>query len=127
MPLLDCIGVVSADLARSVAFYRLLGFAFPEHGPGDKHLEAITPPGGVRLMLDRADLARELIGADPRPANSSAFGVLCDGPAEVDAVAAAVASAGFEVAAAPWDAFWGQRYATVVDPDGTRVDVFAPL
>ncbi|MFL6036949.1 MAG: glyoxalase, partial [Gaiellaceae bacterium] len=27
----------------------------------------------------------------------------------------------------PFDAFWGQRYATVVDPDGNAVDLFAPL
>lgn len=28
---------------------------------------------------------------------------------------------------APWDAFWGQRYAVVVDPDGNLVDLFADL
>ena len=27
----------------------------------------------------------------------------------------------------PWDAFWGQRYATVLDPDGNSVDLFAAL
>ena len=27
----------------------------------------------------------------------------------------------------PWDAFWGQRYAQVKDPDGNVVDLFAPL
>ena len=27
----------------------------------------------------------------------------------------------------PWDAFWGQRYAEVLDPDGNVVDLFAPL
>lgn len=27
----------------------------------------------------------------------------------------------------PWDAFWGQRYAVVHDPDGTPVDLFAGL
>jgi uncharacterized glyoxalase superfamily protein PhnB len=27
----------------------------------------------------------------------------------------------------PWDAFWGQRYATLRDPDGYGVDLFAPL
>ncbi len=24
-----------------------------------------------------------------------------------------------------WDAFWGQRYTTVIDPDGNLVDLFA--
>lgn len=27
----------------------------------------------------------------------------------------------------PWDAFWGQRYAQVTDPDGNVIDLFAPL
>ncbi len=27
----------------------------------------------------------------------------------------------------PWDAFWGQRYASVLDPDGNAVDLFAAL
>jgi hypothetical protein len=27
----------------------------------------------------------------------------------------------------PYDAPWGQRYATVLDPDGNIVDLFAPL
>jgi len=27
----------------------------------------------------------------------------------------------------PWDAFWGQRYATDYDPDGNGVGLFAPL
>lgn len=25
----------------------------------------------------------------------------------------------------PWDAFWGQRYATVKDPDAYQIDIFA--
>jgi hypothetical protein len=27
----------------------------------------------------------------------------------------------------PWDAFLGQRYAVVADPDANHVDLFAPL
>ena len=28
---------------------------------------------------------------------------------------------------APWDAFWGQRYACVLDPDGNQIDLFAQI
>jgi uncharacterized glyoxalase superfamily protein PhnB len=38
-----------------------------------------------------------------------------------------VVAAGHHGKTAPWDAFWGQRYATVLDPDGNQVDLFAPL
>ena len=124
---LDCVAVTSVNLDRTVAFYRLLGFTFPEYAADEMHIEAITPPGAVRLMIDHADLATQLIGEPPRPGNTSAFGILCDGPAGVDRVAAAIGAAGFAVETAPWDAFWGQRYATVSDPDGYRVDLFAPL
>ena len=36
-------------------------------------------------------------------------------------------AAGYHGHLEPWDAFWGQRYATVLDPDGNSVDLFAPL
>ena len=51
----------------------------------------------------------------------------CDRPAEVDAVYADLTGAGYDGHLQPWDAFWGQRYAVVHDPDGNGVDLFAPL
>ena len=40
---------------------------------------------------------------------------------------AALTAAGYTGRQPPFDAFWGQRYATVLDPDGTPVDLFSPL
>jgi uncharacterized glyoxalase superfamily protein PhnB len=51
----------------------------------------------------------------------------CDSPAEVDAAYARITAAGYTGRKAPWDAFWGQRYAVVEDPDGNGVDLFAPM
>ena len=34
-------------------------------------------------------------------------------------------AAGVESHKEPWDAFWGQRYAVVKDPDGNHIDLFA--
>ena len=118
-------GVPASDLRRAAAFYELLGFSFPPFDDGEQHVESTGP--GARLMLDAAELLTGLLGEPPRPANHSAFAVGCATPAEVDAVAARVGGAGHAVTAPPWDAPWGQRYATVADPDGTRVDLFAPL
>jgi uncharacterized glyoxalase superfamily protein PhnB len=53
--------------------------------------------------------------------------MLAGSPAEVDEVVARVAEAGHTVVHQPFDAPWGQRYATVADPDGYRVDLFCPL
>ena len=45
----------------------------------------------------------------------------------VDATYARLTGAGYEGRTEPWDAPWGQRYATVLDPDGNSVDLFAAL
>jgi uncharacterized glyoxalase superfamily protein PhnB len=49
-----------------------------------------------------------------------------DTPADVDRAYDELVSLGHEGHKAPWDAFWGQRYAVVFDPDGNSVDLFAP-
>ena len=126
-PVIDAVGVTSRDMARTLAFYRRLGFDFPEPGPEDQHIEAITAPGAVRLMIDAEALATSLIGAPPRPSNHAVFALLCESPAELDRIAATLAEAGDEIVTPPFDAFWGQRYATVADPDGYRIDLFAAL
>jgi uncharacterized glyoxalase superfamily protein PhnB len=46
-------------------------------------------------------------------------------PAEVDGVYARVVEAGFEGEKEPWDAFWGQRYALLRDPDAVEVSLYA--
>ena len=54
-----------------------------------------------------------------------AFGVAA--ASDVDALFERLTQAGHAGALEPFDAPWGQRYATVVDPDGTSVDLYAPL
>ena len=51
----------------------------------------------------------------------------CESPEEVDRVFAELLGAGGTAHKEPWDAFWGHRYAQVKDPDGTVIDLFAPL
>jgi catechol 2,3-dioxygenase-like lactoylglutathione lyase family enzyme len=118
------VAVSAADLSRAVAFYGLLGFRFPALEADTKHVEA---DGDVRLMIDEAAFLTDLHGEPPRPSNVAGFAVLFDSPAEVDAAASRVAAAGHSVVTEPYDAPWGQRYATVADPDGYRTDLFAPL
>ncbi len=38
-----------------------------------------------------------------------------------------LAAIGLVTKTEPWDAFWGQRYAQALDPDGNTVDLFRPL
>ena len=125
MPKLDAIGIVSKDLKASVAFYRLLGLAFPD--PDGDHLEATTA-AGLRVMLDDLKLMKTLDPEWTEPKGRRMnLAFACASPAEVDAVHAKVTAAGHPSKTAPWDAFWGQRYAQIIDPDGNVVDLFAVL
>ena len=125
MPDLNAIGIVSSDTARSIAFYRLLGVDFPEDGEG--HIEA-TLPSGLRLMLDSEETIRSFAADWSRETgNQLALAFECASPAEVDELFARVRDAGFQAEKEPWDAFWGQRYAQLRDPDGVPVDLFAAL
>ena len=123
---LDAIGIISKDLARSIAFYGLFGLKFAGP-PGADHVEAKTA-SGVRLMLDSEALSKKLVpGWSRQVGNTLGLAFLCDSPAAVDATYANILAAGHEGKAPPWDAVWGQRYASVLDPDGNQVDLFAPL
>jgi len=51
--------------------------------------------------------------------------VECSTPEGVDNTYALVTGEGFESAREPFDAFWSQRYASVRDPDGNIVDIYA--
>jgi uncharacterized glyoxalase superfamily protein PhnB len=124
MPKLDAIGIVSADLDRTRAFYGLLGVEIAE---GDDHVEAKLA-SGLRLMFDTEDVLRSFRPDWTRATgNTVALAFECGSPAEVDEVYARVAAAGFHGEKEPWDAFWGHRYAQLADPDGTPVDLFAAL
>jgi catechol 2,3-dioxygenase-like lactoylglutathione lyase family enzyme len=128
-PRLDVIGMVVEDMGRALAFYRELGLEFPDGADEQGHVEARLP-GGMRLALDTSD---EIHKFDPdwKPATGGSgrigFAVLVDSPAEVDATYERLTSLGYEGEREPWDAFWGQRYASTADPDGNGVDIFCPL
>lgn len=125
---LDAIGIVVGDMTRSIAFYRLLGLEFDDGVEAEGHVEVVLP-SGLRLMFD----SEELVGsfddrfAPPEPPGRVTIAFRCGSPAEVDIVHSSIVEAGFMSHLEPFDAFWGQRYATVLDPDGTHVDLFADL
>ena len=124
---LDAVTVTSTNFTQTVRFYELLGFSFPPIVADEKHLEAITPEGEVRLMIDDANLMETITGKKPLPPTHSSFAIKCETSEAVDAAIAAIAQAGFSVVKQPWDAVWGQRYAIVADPNGYMTDVFAWL
>ena len=125
MPRLDAFGMVVSDMAATLDFYRLLGIEVPEGAEAEDHVE-LELDGGVRLMFDSAELVSSISEWQP-PSGGHRMGlaVRCDSPAEVDDTHRRLVEAGYRSHLEPFDAFWGQRYATVFDPDGTPVDLYA--
>lgn len=123
----DMIGMIVRDMAAALKFYRLLGLDIPAGAEREDHVEVITA-NGYRLAWDNVELMKSLLPdwEEPR-GHRMGLAFKCDSPAEVDAAHARLTAAGYVSRKAPYDAFWGQRYATVLDPDGNPVDLFAPL
>lgn len=126
MPRLNALGIVTSDMATSIRFYRLLGLDVPET-PDEGHVDTFLP-NGVRFMLDSEDTVRSFRPDWERESgNQVGLAFECESAAEVDDLYARILAAGFDGETPPWDAFWGQRYAQLRDPDGVPVDLYAPL
>jgi uncharacterized glyoxalase superfamily protein PhnB len=123
----DMIGLTVRDMGASLRFYRLLGLEIPEDAEAQPHVEVITP-NGYRIAWDTEELMKSLYPAwEPPVGQRIGLAFKCDSPAEVDALYERITQSGYAGHKAPWDAFWGQRYAVVADPDGILLDLFAPL
>jgi uncharacterized glyoxalase superfamily protein PhnB len=126
MPNLNAIGITVSNMAESLRFYRLVGLDVPDT-PDEGHVDAFLP-SGVRFMLDSEEVVKSFLpGWQRTDGNQIAIAIECTAPAEVDEIYARVVDAGFEGEKEPWDAFWGQRYALLGDPDGVRVNLYAAL
>ena len=124
---IDMIGIVSRDMAKSLQFYRQLGLAIAPGAESEDHVEVITP-NGYRIAWDTEELIKSLQPDWVEPkGHRIALAFKCDNPSEVDVLYTRLTDSGFAGQKEPWDAFWGQRYATVSDPDDNPVDLFAPL
>jgi uncharacterized glyoxalase superfamily protein PhnB len=114
-------------MAASLAFYRRLGLDIPPDSDAAPHVE-VALPGGLRLAFDTEETIRSFDDSWQPPKGGHRLGLAfaCDNPADVDATYASFVESGSEGHLPPWDAFWGMRYAVIVDPDGNHVDLFAP-
>ena len=123
---LDFIGIVVADMKTTLDFYRRLGLEFDDET--QDHVEAKLP-NGLRIGFDTQELIRGFDPAWSAPSGSPRISIafLCADPSEVDSKYNDLLGAGYSGHKEPWDAFWGQRYAQLRDPDGNGVDLFAPL
>ena len=127
---LEVIGLVVDDLKASLDFYRLLDLEIPEGAEATEHGHVEAPlGGGLRLAWDTVETIRSFDPdwTPPRGSARVALAFAFGHPSEVDAKYEQLVGLGYTGHKAPWDAFWGHRYAIVTDPDGNNVELFAPL
>ncbi|MDE0037447.1 MAG: VOC family protein [Gammaproteobacteria bacterium] len=132
-PVLDQLNLVVRDMARSLEFYRAIGLTIPDDTvwrtqTGPHHVE-VKMPNGFELALDSEALAEVYDGgwqAFKGEGNRSVMSFRLGDANEVDAVYHRVVALGFGSSQPPYYAFWGSRYAIVVDPDGNHVGLMSP-
>ena len=130
---LDAISIITADMPTAVQFYSALGLDLVDGGADAPHTEFSS--GSLRLLLDTEAV---ILSIDPKwtwPTGGHKMSLAfdCSTAEAVDATFAQLTSGGTGadpvagVVHEPWDAFWGQRYAVVSDPDDNTIDLFAAL
>jgi uncharacterized glyoxalase superfamily protein PhnB len=123
----DLVSTVVHDMARSLQFYRLLGLDIPSGAETEDHVEFVTS-GGFRIAWDTEELIKSFNPDWVAPVGQrSTLAFKCANAAEVNELYERLIQNGYRGHKTPWDAFWGQRYAVVVDPDGNLIDLFAAL
>jgi catechol 2,3-dioxygenase-like lactoylglutathione lyase family enzyme len=121
---LDMVGIATKDIAASLRFYRLLGLPVPDGVDAGSHVEVDL--GGFRLAWDTVEILRDVYDGWEEPmGHRIELAFRCGSRDEVDAVYARMTEPGYRGHKAPWDAFWGQRYAIVEDPDGNLLSLYA--
>jgi len=136
-PVFGQLNIVSGDLDKSIAFYRLLGVETPTHHvwrtkSGAHHASTGVATDGASIHMDfdsavfaqhwnrgwsgRSDLTGRIV-----------LGFEVATREDVDALHDKIVAAGHPSLQAPWDAFWGARYAVVEDPDGIAVGLMSPI
>jgi uncharacterized glyoxalase superfamily protein PhnB len=122
------IDIVVSDLGAAIEFYRRLGLEFErdQYMPDDH--AGCDLPNGLHLMLDTDSIRGKTTAQWTPPKLGRIFLTFeYDSPAEVDSTYAELVGAGVTGLQEPYDAPWGMRYATVVDPSGNGVDLYANL
>jgi len=136
-PTLNQLNIVSSNPAASIDFYRRLGLDIPDErvwrtATGAHHASAgdAATSDGIDLDIDSTTFAQVWNTGWRGCANLAGRVVVGFGVAsreDVDRLYREMTAAGHRGLQAPYDAFWGARYAVVEDPDGVAVGLMSPI
>jgi catechol 2,3-dioxygenase-like lactoylglutathione lyase family enzyme len=124
----NALDIAVGDLGAAIEFYRRLGLEFvrDEYMPDDH--AGCDLPNGLHLMLDTDEFRRKVTaGWNPPTAGRIFLTIQLESPAAVDAKYAELTGDGVTGLQEPFDAPWRMRYATVADPSGNGIDLYADL
>ena len=125
---IDQINIVAGDMRKSADFYRRLGIDIEEPGADAFHVGG-EAAGGFAVDLDTAKFAQVWNAAWKGRADlvgRVVIGFAVETRDDVDKTFKEMTAAGYKGLAAPWDAFWGSRYAMLEDPNGIAVGIMSP-
>jgi catechol 2,3-dioxygenase-like lactoylglutathione lyase family enzyme len=133
---LDQVNIVVQDMDAMAAFYARLGVEvrstppqWAAHhrstGPSDPHQRSADNFAGADLGLDSEQFARVWDQGWPG-GPGIVLGFRVPDRDAVDRLFHELTSAGHGAQQAPYDAFWGARYAVVSDPDGNAIGIMSP-
>jgi catechol 2,3-dioxygenase-like lactoylglutathione lyase family enzyme len=114
--MLNAVTLVTADMARSYAFYDALGFVAVVGGPHSPFTTYGVGDGFLNVQYD----------PEHAPIRSI-WGRVIFWVADVDALYARARARGYEPEMEPTDAPWGERYFHLRDPDGHELSFARPL
>jgi len=117
------LNLVVADVARTAAFYRDLGWDVGD--AVDPHAEIRFD--GLSVELDESSSVRFWNSGSPaQDAAATVLSIHLPGRDDVDAVWSRMTSLGHESRQRPFDAFFGSRFAVLADPDGHQIGLISP-
>jgi uncharacterized glyoxalase superfamily protein PhnB len=112
------------DVGATVEFYQRCGLEFESTS---KHFARVASERAA-LEIGSYELTRGYDPAfvEPAAGGATALQIGVESREAVDAKFAELTGAGYRAHLAPFDAFWGSRYAEVRDPDGNIVGFQSP-
>jgi catechol 2,3-dioxygenase-like lactoylglutathione lyase family enzyme len=124
-PTLAGIHLFVRDMDAALKFYALLGFTPARASPEFSHIDL---PNGFWIDLGTYALTKGYDGGWTEPSGGGTNAIQLSLPSReaVDNLYAAITGAGHHGRLAPFDAFWGCRYAEVCDPDGNVLGFQSP-
>ncbi len=127
-PVLDQLNLVVRDMEATLAFYELLGVEIaPTAPPWDRHHRNAQTREGIDLDFDSTTFATQWDEGWRAGTNGAVVGFRVGSRDAVDRIYERLTGAGYAAEQAPYDAFWGARYAIVQDPDGNAVGIMSPI